>query len=212
MFYTSASNPPQLRLGDILKQHTVVTTQIATNKKSYNDDEVIIEVVKSKYVVVLTPCCSIEDQVIVISPLIPIKVKFFENPYFATDLTNINRKMKPDQTVSQHVWENFSEEIRQQRTQVGIQYGLVDYFLYESHELLEKYILKIPGEARSIETNYYMIDFRNVTKVNSTNIRRAEGLFIGSKFAQLSIQSRGELRNKLAEYYGRPPAEDLIEE
>jgi hypothetical protein len=61
-----------------------------------------------------------------------------------------------------------------------------------------------------IETNYYMIDFRNTSKLNCERIINPKDAPLESKCLQLSIQARSELRDKIAYYYARIPKEDKI--
>jgi hypothetical protein len=51
-----------------------------------------------------------------------------------------------------------------------------------------------------------MIDFRQIHKVSSDDLSVQD-----SKCLQLSVETREELRNKIAFYFQRPAKEDLIE-
>ena len=62
----------------------------------------------------------------------------------------------------------------------------------------------------NIETKYYMIDFKNIHKLNCDKINSPEDAPLQSKCLQLSVQTRSELREKISNYYARIPKEDLI--
>lgn len=91
-----------LRFGDVLSGF-IVTSPIIKNPDSLETYE--ISVVQPDFCVILSPCCSIGHKVITLSPLIPVRGSFFNNPYFAQDLTRIDGTMKPQQTVHPFIWE-----------------------------------------------------------------------------------------------------------
>ena len=85
-------------------------------------------------------------------------------------------------------------------------YSLFELFLYGPNEKLPEYQIRyknILGE--SIGT--YMIDFKETFTISSKKIQRGNSY---PKILQLSISSRGELRNKLAYFFNRIPEEDNI--
>ena len=89
----------------------------------------------------------------------------------------------------------------------GKAYAFLDLFVYEKDNLFTPYYL---NKQENIETNCYMIDFKNIYKVKCEKINSRNNAPIDSKCLQLSIQARKELRNKISYYYGRPPEEDNI--
>lgn len=204
MFYQEEVDDA-LRFGDVLKGYILAASNIEepSLSKSYK-----IDINVPAYCVVLSPCCSIGDETISLSPLIELRGSFFDNPYLAEDLTRINRKMGPQQSVSPQVWENFPPEEKQKRLEVGNAYAFVELFIYEKNDLFPKYTLH--RRNGNIETNYYMIDFRNTYKLSCEKIKTPENAPLDSKCLQLSIQTRSELRDKIADYYARVPKEDKI--
>lgn len=210
MFYTDALDNV-LRFGDVIEGQLSVTPILKPLKANYNNNEYSLEIVQSKYSIVLTPCCSVSDDTIVVTPLVHIKSSFLGNPFFAEDLTRINRIMTAQNSVSPQVWSQFSVDYQTQRIEAGEQYALIENFIYEKNDLFTNYNLKLQGGS-SISTTYYMVDFRNCTRITSINIRSEEGLFLNKKIAQLTIEARRDLRNKIADYYGRVPKEDIIDE
>ena len=133
---------------------------------------------------------------------------FFNNPYFAEDLTRMNREMEPQETVAPKVWENFPEQEQEKRLKEGYAYAFLEFFVYGKNELFPNYT--VHRKEENIETNYYMIDFRNTFKVSCEKIITPKNAPLESKLLQLSIQSRSELRAKLANYYGKVPEEDML--
>jgi hypothetical protein len=203
MFYEETSDMA-FRFGDVLQGFILAASTIKEPTPTIKKYEVSIDL--PIYSVILSPCCSIGDKVISLTPLIEVKGSFFDNPYFAEDVTRINRKMKPEQTIAPHVWDNFPPEQKQKRLNEGETYAFLSMFIYEKHDLLPIYPIKL-GQ-RIINTNYYMIDFRNTCKVNCDKIISAERAPLELKCFQLSVRTRTELREKITYYYSRPPKED----
>lgn len=83
-----------------------------------------------------------------------------------------------------------------------------ELFVYAGHEILPKY--SIHRKEGDIETNYYMIDFRNVSRVNCEKVITAENSPLEAKCLELSVETRAELREKVAAYFARIPKEDLL--
>lgn len=208
MFYEKEMDKA-LRFGDVLRGYISTTPNIkepmlATLNESYN-----ININMPVFSVVISPCCSIGDKLISLTPLIELRNTFFNNPYFSDDLTRMNRKMEPEQAVPPHVWNGLPFEEKQRRLEEGYEYSLLELFIYEQNDLFPKYTIHM-RQAENIETNYYMIDFRNTYKLNCEKIITPENSPLKSKCLQLSIQARSELRDKIAYYYARIPKEDKI--
>ena len=63
-----------------------------------------LEIQQPLFFVVLSPCCSISDGMLLLAPLTSVRAAFYNNPYFAEDLTRINRVLAPEQAVPPDVW------------------------------------------------------------------------------------------------------------
>jgi hypothetical protein len=198
-----------LRFGDVLQGYPSTTPIIEEPMLKESSARYNINVDLPKFTVVMDPCCEIRNKTISLTPLIQVSRAFFDNPYFAEDLTRINRKMEPQQAVSPTIWEKLPLEEKQKRLEVGRTYALLNLFIYEKHELFPKYILR-RKDKEDIETNYYMIDFRNTYKLCCDKIISPENSPLESKILQLSIETRSELREKLINYYANIPLEDKI--
>jgi len=202
MFYTDTPDNA-LRFGDIVQRYIISAPNI--RQPSYETDfNIVVE--KPKFCAVMSPCCSIGEKAIALSPLLPLQKNFWGNPYFKEDLTRINRRMLAEQSVTPEQWDKYSPEERQRRTEEGLQYALVELFIYENNELLPQYNLIRRGEE--ISTRQYMIDFRKIYRVNCDLIISAARSPLETKILQLSVEARKELREKIAYYFERIPAED----
>ena len=211
MFYTKKMDNI-LRFGDVVRGYILsnptIKEPISPLKSESHNYKIDIEM--PTYSVVLTPCCSIGESTISLTPLIKVRSDFFKNPYYAEDLTRINRTMKPQQSLPPDEWENLSLEKQQRHLAEEINYALLNLFIYEENEIFKKHTL------RQREITYYMIDFKNIHKIKCAMIKRPEKVkpedapIIESKVLQLSVQARSELRNKISYYYSREPKEDKI--
>ena len=205
MFYAEEMDKA-LRFGDVLRGYFSTTPVIEEPFlkepiKRYN-----IDVDLPIFSVVMDPCCQIGKKTISLTPLIRIWGSFFNNPYLAEDLTRVNRKMEPKQAVPPRAWKEMTQEQRQEREAVGRQYAFVSLFVYEKHDILPKYTVHRP--TGNIETNCYMINFRDTYKLRCDKINTPEDAPLESKVLQLFVETRKELREKVASYYGTPPPED----
>lgn len=206
MFYESK---PQavLRFGDVVRGYVLSAPQIdspGTNPPlRYR-----VEVHSPSFAVIMSPCCSIGEHTLAISPLDAVPPQFFRNPYFANDLTNINRPMPREKAVSPEKWAKLSAEEKQERMAGGDAYALVEYFIYASHDLLPPYTVK--GPEGPLQTGYYMIDFRRICRIECNKIVKPDQAPLETKVLQISIETRRELRDKLAWYFGRVPEEDMV--
>jgi len=206
MFYESKTDRA-LRFGDVLKGFISTTPIIREPMIEEKDNEYHINVNMTKFSVVMDPCCSIGDKKISLTPLIHLLPTSFNNPYLSEDLTRINREMEPHQAVPPNIWEKFTSEEKQKRLEIGKGYAFLNFFVYEGHDFLPKYTVN--RREGNIETNYYMIDFRNMYKVNCDKIVSPTEAPLECKILQVSIDARSQLRDKISYYYGRVPEEDI---
>ena len=222
MFFVSAENSsPFLRLGDVVRGYIPAISKMKEPMiDNFVDSNVDVQLQIPKLMVVLTPCCSIKEKRISLTPIIHARKSLYENPHFRNDLTIINRKMEPEKTLSPEKWAALTIEERTLKLEKGIVYTLEHLFIYEkSLPWLPEYPLRLKGGER-ISGEYYEFDFRNATKVecefiihpdenNFTEESRQKVLC--TKILELSKENRKDLRDKLADYYGRPPKEDLAQ-
>ena len=210
MFYANRIDKV-LRFGDVVKGYisTKLTIKEPILSLPSGGHNYKINIELPNYSVILTPSCSISNGVISLTPLIRIRESFLKNPYFAKDLTRINRKMEPQQTIPPEKWKILSQNEKEKRLKEKMAFALLNYFIYDQNEMFEQYTI------RHKKTRYYMIDFKDIHTVKCSKIQRAEMTventsIIESKILQLSRETRSELRDKIAYYYTRVPTEDSI--
>ena len=209
MFY---DNNPQnkLRFGDIVGGFLLSHCEDYEPSFADKPDKYRIEVGRPQFAAVLTPCCTIEQRqgkVLILSPLLQISSPpYFENSYLRGDLTRINRKMTIQEAIGPEIWAKMAldKQTEQISSSPGKKYILVEEFIYERNDLLPEYQIKYKSKIEN--TNYYKIDFRYIYRVHD-DISKNKPFII--KRLQLSIESRTELRDKIAHYFGRTPEEDV---
>lgn len=197
------------RFGDVVNGFLAATPNLTNPISSVEEIDCNIELLLPKFCVILSPCCSISDQVISLCPLIHVRNSFFNNPYFAEDLTRINRIIPPDKSLPPQAWEKMPEKQRSERMAKGHAYGFVELFVYKEHLIFPEYT--VHKKEGPLNTKHYMIDFRNAFRVNCSKIKKPDNVPIETKVLQLSIDARSELRDKISSYYTRLPDEDLVD-
>ena len=213
MFYQpEGSMDKVLRLGDVVRGYIAPSTKIRQPFLSFESSvnhNYDISINVPQFSVVLTPCCSIGDSMVCLTPLIPLRVDFLKNQYFVEDFTRINREIEPQKVFPPEEWQGFPPEKKQGILAKKNPYTLLYLFVYEPHQLFPFY------ELRKQPIGYRMIDFRNIQTLRCDLIRNRdktqeeETPILESKCLQLSGEAREELRNKLSYYYGRPVEAEL---
>jgi hypothetical protein len=161
MFYADEKDYDKtLRFGDVISGFIEVTPIINDPTKPFPEKDFKIDVVSRKHFVVLTPCCSISEKIISITPLREIRPAFFDNPFLDEDLTRINRTMSPDNTLPPKAWEGMSQEEKEKRLNEGDAYAFMDLFIYKEHPILPRYALN-HKKLGKLDTGYYMIDLNS---------------------------------------------------
>jgi hypothetical protein len=197
-----------LRFGDVLKGYVATTPLIPSPYKSNEKDSGYeIRVSYPEFVVVLSPCCSIKDNLICLAPLTIIQTTLFKNPFFREDLTRLNRRNNPQDAYSPEDWERLSPKDKDEILIKGPSYSFLSFFVYDEHLIFPNYSIKIRGNEFDIR--YYMIDFRTIYSLKCPKITSPEDAPRDTKCLQLSIQSRKELREKIVHFFGRTAQEDV---
>ena len=209
MFYQDQIDS-EFRFGDVIKGFVSATPKINNPPINSYNSTYSIQISNPLFYIILSPCCSISDKVISLSPLIPVLSTFFLNPYFTEDLTRINRIVTPDKALPPIAFEKMPEETKEEHLNKEPAYTFVDLFVYEKNELFPEYTISFK-KTDSIQTNYYMIDFRNTYRVDCSMIKNPSNVPIDLKFLQLTVKTRSELRDKITKYYGRIPDDDIID-
>lgn len=206
MFYSS--NPSQaLRFGDVVQGYVAATPTLKAPLLMAAGESYTLEIQRPFLLAILSPCCSISDKVLLLAPLIQVRGAFFDNPYFAEDLTRMNRPMSPEQSLPPIAWDKLPPEEKAKRMAQGESYSFLELFIYEPHDLFPQY--SVHRKAGNIETCAYMLDFRHAFRLNCELVKSPAMSPLESKRLELSIQRRSELREKISYFYRRVPVEDL---
>jgi hypothetical protein len=206
MFYNQ--NPgTDLRFGDIVKGFVVAAP---TFRIPSSDDPPVwhLKVTQARYLVVLSPCCSIERGCVLLAPLQRIRPAFLTNPYLAEDLERINRPVPADKTLAPSAWSALPEAERAKRLAAGDGFIVMDCFVYGPNAQLGSYVLHAKSGAS--DQSHYLVDFGTTFRVECDAIARGRPAPSGTKLLELSISTRKWLRTKIAAYYARIPEEDII--
>jgi len=203
MFY-SDRNDERLRLGDIVRGFACGKLLI---------DQPFLDGLHSTYhvevchrlAVVLSPCCAIRDGYIQLAPLQQIEPKWYRNERWLGDLTVVNAPMDPEEALPPQQWQMMSPSEQAERKGRGKSYTLADYFVYAPHVLLGEY--EVGWQKKRYTQGHYAVDFRGIACVKCAKIELPE-TSVRTKILQLSKETRGLLRDKMAYYYGNPPEED----
>lgn len=205
LFY--AESEASLRFGDVLKGFISVSPKIKEPFSGTFKHDYKIQVEMPSFSVVMTPCCSIGENKISLAPLIPVRKSFYENKYFAEDLTRINRVMERRYVLSEDKFKSKSpEEQAEILSNDNKVYTLLDLFIYDKNDIYDEYNIKMDGKNEAIK--YYMVDFKTIQKIDCEEVKSSRESPLSAKCLQLSISARNDLRNKMAYYYGRIPDED----
>jgi len=199
-----------LRFGDVVSGFPLITSKSDKLGGSKVDgDDVIITINKSKNLVVMTPCCSIEDGSIALAPLQQVRPAFLKNEYFVDDLTRINRIVPSENSLPQEAWNHMSPEEANERRNQEPGYMFLECFVFMPNAILPEYRIK------ESKIGHYMVDFKSIYRFESTSIKRSNGetsLPQGcNKSLQLTALARNGLREKLTSFFARVPDEDRRE-
>ena len=129
-------------------------------------------------------------------------------------------------------WNKLPDEKKTEALEATPEYGWKPYFVYGGNPLFPEYTIeramrfnevidpmsKLPKYDLVKQSNTFrirdrMMSFKTLYRVNCQSIVKPEKTtdktILGSIVLQLSAETRKLLREKMASYFGRPPAEDL---
>ena len=207
-FYQESSDSG-FRFGDVIKGFISATPNVSNPPVNSDNTNYSIDISMS-YCAIISPCCSIKDKVISLSPLLHVNKNIFRNPYFREDLTRINRVVSPENSVSPTALEKMPPEKKEEFLSKDIAYAFINLFIYKEHDLFPEYPIRL-NSADDFYTRYYVIDFRNTFSVNCSKIQNPTNVPPGLKYLQLTIDTRNVLRDKITKYYSRLPEEDIVD-
>lgn len=186
-FYSISPEQP-LRFGDIVRGFPI--THIDMNSAQRFD----ISVGHLSYAVVMSPCCSIRDNVLSLCVLKPLDKKYFKAPKLKENPLLLNARMLAKDAIPPGYWATFTEQDVQKQEAKGLAYAFNTAFIFAPNPLL-------PTNENG---SYYEIDFREICCVKSESIKNPETpVNLVDKILELSDDSRILLRDKLQDYYSR---------
>ncbi len=200
-FYEPATR--ELRLGDIVEGYTWVAPHLDIGHDSAAEtigELASIDVVREPYAAVLTPCCSIEGDALVVGPLRHVKPAWFANSYVSEDFLRIDDRIRPEQAIPRAEWMKMSPSEQAEQAASGPRLAFVEYFAFPSGGVLPPYLVTYKNEEHSVDS--YVVDFRHPMLVHH-KLPRSEGHACGDKVLQLSSHARDLLCSKIANYYSR---------
>ena len=208
MFYDQTMDGV-FRFGDIVRGFPRSTPVLAGPLLDDCTAPYKIEVQSSCLSVILTPCCSIDKGTLSLAPLCQILRSFYQDPWHREDLTRVNRKMPAEKSVPPHAWRDMLQDVMERELDLERDsWAFEDFFVYEQHDLLPEYILNVRG-GDNPRTRFYMVDFKTAYRIDCAEIKRNQHP-VEAKVLQLSRETRAELREKIAAYFERTPAEDQL--
>jgi hypothetical protein len=233
MFYQD-SIESRLRFGDVLKGYLSTTPNLAKPLSEKAKEPYRIDVYIPDFCVVIDPCCDIGGGTLSLTPLIHVKPTLWDTPCLFEDITRINRKAMPKDLMHPEQWNKLPDSEKIATMNAVPDYGHKRYFVYEANNAFDEYPLvmtaryeeivdpvsKLPKYNKILEPNtfmtrHYMIDFKNTYHVNCEKVfeprKTIDESILRSIVLQLSIKTRNELRDKMADYFGKPPDEDRVD-
>lgn len=203
----SESSSSALRFGDIVGGFVAANLIVSLLKGGSASSDFRIAINHSQLMAVLSPCCSIEDKTLLLAPLQQLTPRIYENPYFAEDVTRINRRMQTKQSLPPIAWESMDPATRDRKLAEPDGFTLLDMFVYRDHELLPPYKVKTKQQGE-LTVSACSIDFRKIVSITCDQVQRNSADLLATKRLELTTDSRSELREKIAHFYARVPEED----
>lgn len=205
MFYIENDKMSEsLRFGDVIRNIPVCYPIInhPISEGTYN-----IHIDSSDLLVVLSPCCSISDKILLLAPLIHLNAAIYKNQYLADNVLRINDLVQAKDSLPPIAWDNMVEAEKIERLSKSPAYVFLDIFIYMAHSTFDEYTIK--GKDINVNSRYYAIDFRTAFRIHCDKIGNPKFSLGESKLLQLSLETRNLLRRKIASFYTRIPEEDI---
>jgi len=210
MFYTEEEfDPTTLRFGDVLRGfiNTVPNIEnpfIPTQELNFT----IISKIPT-YSVVMTPCCSIGEQTILLAPLNPVPSHLFQNINIVDKFTILNRPIQRKLSIPPKGFAKMSPQKKKEIERERKSYTFIYYFFYDKHDIFEPFEVRISDKTYT--SQFQSVDFRQMYQIRSKHIiknNRVHQNILDTKCLELSTHTRNALRDKLTFFFGRPPKEE----
>ena len=201
------SDPPskELRFGDVVTGFQHPTVRIDTPEKAL---DVRISVTRPQYFAVMTPCCAIELNSVSLAPLVQVRDAIvLKHPRLHDHLSLINVPFPPKEGFTEEQIGKMDVGKQTQLLSETAKYTYFDCFVYEQNGLFPTYEVK--RNNKTIATlQYRMVDFKSIFRVECNLIEREQDAPPGIKVAELTVEARAQLRDKLTYYFSQNADED----
>ncbi len=165
-----------------------------------------LKVQQPDYAAILTPCCSIESNTVLLAPLEQIPKNWLKYSHWNNEFTIINDPQLAEKALGTKKWKELGVKRKTELLQQGLSYIQDAHFVYAPSDNLPSYTFTYKDQ--DYQLSHYYIDFKNIFRIESSAFKRDEPLPMGTKKLQLSIETRNSLRSKLVHYFKRQARED----
>ncbi len=205
MFYQE-DHSRSLRLGDVLEGYLSVYANVkppSSLRRCIPSYEITVS--NPQFVVVMTPCCSIDKKRLSLAPLENVISPLLQNDNIKNNLVLINKEIDPQLAVPPKAFAQLPDDKKNELLARGKSFTFNNIFIYEKHNSLLEYF--VPLKTGREKTGFYMVDFTKMFTVNCDQVVRGNHP-MDTKILELTPSTRGNLRVKLAKYFSRIPEED----
>ena len=214
MFYEERINANNLRFGDVVQGfiETIPHIENPLSNSVLKGYEYKVETRIPEFSVIITPCCSIKDNTVCLTPLERITSDIYRNlnEEIIKDFTILNTEVEQEDIISSFNWNLLSDDEKRKKKNEGKALVFIDKYFYKSHDFFEKYEIHLRGEEFFIDD--YVIDFKDTFRIKCNKIiyQKVHTDILSAKSLELSKKARNDFRIKLSSYYARIPDEDII--
>lgn len=193
----------ELRFGDVVTGFQYAAIHMDSPNKGAKRLDVKIHVTSPECFAIMTPCCSIEEKSVALAPFVDLRWQISQVPYLKDNPLRINSEMEAHLPFSPEQLEKMPEAKRNELYARPPAYIYLDCFVYAPTDIFATYTVKRGGQEWK-DIRHRMVDFKSIFRVECTQIVRNQPVSDGIKIAELSEESRTQLRQKLTYYFGRP--------
>lgn len=224
----------KLRFGDVVKGYLCAIPKVVKPFTNNNAESYSIQIDNPIFSVVLDPCCEVGSGIISLAPLEQVNSRLWDIAFLAKDMTLLNIPGNAKNLMHPSTWNKLSEEEKKSAMQEADKFGHTPFFVYSGNPLFPEYtiirenmytetidtVTQLPTygvtkQQVSFVTKKRTRNFKNIFRVNCDKIVTADKpldeIIKQSIVLQLSIKTRNQLREKLSNYFGKRPAEDVVE-
>ncbi|KKL96616.1 hypothetical protein LCGC14_1842690 [marine sediment metagenome] len=192
------------RFGDVLRGAILSESDFTLASPSASSYKLIVQ--QPDYAAILTPCCSIDQNTVLLAPLERVPKNWLKYSHWIDDFTIINRRLTHEEALGSEQWAALEDQRKIELLQKGAEYQKHPFFAYAPSDLLPCYTYTYRQDDHRLSV--YLINFMRIFRIKSSAFQRDQPLPLGTKMLQLSIEARTSLRSKLVHYFNRQAYED----